>query len=125
MVAKQKSETRQKTELIQVRATPEEKAMLKARAAAFGVSMGELCRRVMFATKPKAKTDQVAVAALSDARAEMGREGGLLKGWLSGAFPNAPALTPDDRIELRALLKKIDSGQDKMVELARKIMETP
>jgi hypothetical protein len=34
-----RSESRQKTKLIQVRCTPDEKAVLQARAAAFGVSM--------------------------------------------------------------------------------------
>lgn len=125
MIGRKKSENRKKTKMVGVRATPEEMDMLNARAAAFGISVAELCRQSVFGKTPQSKTDQVAVAELAVTRKEMGREGGLLKGWLSGAFPNAPALTPDDRIQLRSILKKIDAGQDKMVELAKKIIETP
>jgi len=49
-----RSKSRIKTKTIQVRATPEEKEQLKARAAAFGISVGELCRKSILAARPKA-----------------------------------------------------------------------
>src|SRR5476649_1987179 len=94
---KPRSENRVKTELIQVRATPDEKAMLKTRAAAFGISVGELCRQTIFGAKPKSLVDQQAIQALADARADLGRIGGLLKGWLGPReFPDAPYRGKED-----------------------------
>jgi hypothetical protein len=103
-----RSESRQKTKLIQVRATPEEKVQLKARADAFGVSMGELCRRTIFGTKSKSLVDQDAIQELASTRADLGRLGGLLKGWLAGSFPAAPRPGIE---QVRALLKQIEVSQ--------------
>jgi hypothetical protein len=110
------SESRKKTELIQVRATPDEKCRLKTRADAFGTSVGELCREAMFGALPRSKVDQLAVAELAATRADLGRVGGLLKGWLAGAFPHGLAPQP---AEVRALLKQIEAAQEKVVGVAR------
>jgi predicted aconitase len=111
MVVRKKSESRQKTKLVQVRATPEEKEILRDRAAAFGISVGELCRQAIFGSKPKAKTDQAAISELAAARADLGRLGGLLKGWLAGSFPNTSAPSIQEVIEVRTLLKQIEAAQ--------------
>lgn len=116
------SESRQKTKLIQVRATPGEKDELKARAAAFGVSMGELCRRVIFSSKPKSKVDQSAIAELAATRADLGRLGGLLKGWLSGVFPQG-APVPQSHAEVVALLRKVEAAQKDVLNAVKKLME--
>ena len=113
------SESRKKTELIQVRATPEEKAALKQRAAAFGISMGSLCRETIFGAKPKAKTDQLAIAELATTRADLARLGNMLKGWLGTAFPNSPA---PDRKQVRDLLRKIDIAKNKVTDAAKGLM---
>ena len=52
-----RSESRQKTELIQVRCTPDEKVVLKVRAAAYVISMGELFRATIFDAKSNSKVD--------------------------------------------------------------------
>ena len=114
MAMRQKSEARQKTKLIQVRATPEEKIQLQARAAVFGISMGELVRQTLFGSKPKSKTDQVAIQVLADTRADLGRMGGLLKGWLAGSFPGSPP--PPSQAEIRKLLREIEAGQKAVLE---------
>lgn len=118
-----RSESRQKTKLIQVRATPQEKVTLKARAAAFGISMGELCRRTIFGATPKSITDKGAIQALADARADLGRMGGLLKGWLAGSFPDAPR--PPDPEQIRALLKNIEAGQAAVIAVVKKLVDKP
>lgn len=107
-----RSESRKKTELIQVRATPEEKEILRARAAAFGVSVGELCRQTIFATAPKSRVDQNAIQELATTRADLARVGGLLKGWLVGSFPAAPR---PDVGQVRDLLKQIETSQATVV----------
>ena len=117
-----RSESRQKTKLIQVRCTPDEKAVLQARAAAFGVSMGELCRETIFGTKPKSKTDKEAITELAAVRGDLGRLGGLLKGWLSGAF-DKEAPGPATRTDGVALLREIEAAQKRVVLAVKTVSE--
>ncbi|MFM0342435.1 plasmid mobilization protein [Paraburkholderia fungorum] len=107
------SETRQKTKLIAVRVTPEEKAVIQSKADAFGISIGELCRSMIFRSKPpKAILDQKAIGELAKTRADLGRIGGLLKGWLAGSFEES-AGTPlkSDVPTVRKLLESIEKEQ--------------
>ncbi len=113
------SESRKKTATIQVRATPSEKALLKARADAFGISLGELVRATIFKTKPHAKTDLKAIQELAASRADLGRVGGLLKGWLGGAFQNAPLA---DQMQIRSLLKKIENAETEVIKAVKKLV---
>lgn len=116
------SESRKKTEMIQVRATPEEKSSLKQRAEAFGISVGELCRATIFGAKPKSKTDQHAIAELAATRADLGRLGGLLRGWLGGsAFPDAP--TPD-RKPVRELLREIEAAEKAVLVAVKNLVSS-
>jgi len=114
------SESRQKTELIQVRATPFEKAKLKSRAEAFDVSVGELCRQAIFGSVPKSKTDQDARRELAATRAELGRLGGLLKGWLSGSFMQG-APVPKTYADVVKLLREIELAQKRVVDAVKKL----
>lgn len=110
------SESRNMTVTIQVRTTPPEKARLKALAEVFGISVGELVRQTIFKTKPKAKTDLLAIQVLAASRADLGRVGGLLKGWLCGSFKNSPS---PDQILVRELLHKIETAQAKVLEAVK------
>jgi hypothetical protein len=114
-----KSEKRIKTKLIGVRATPSEYDQFKAVADSFGVSVGELCRSASFNLVLKSKTDLEAIGNLAACRADLGRLGGLLKGWLADTFPNAP--TPD-RQRVIALLNEINAAKNVMVDSAQKLM---
>lgn len=118
------SELRHKTKLIQVRATPEEKAKLKSHAAAFGISMGELCRQAIFGSTPKSKTDQNAIHELAATRADLGRLGGLLKGWLAGSFHQVPP-APQTHAEVVSLLHEIESAQKRVVDAFTQISAKP
>lgn len=109
-----RSESRQKTELVQVRCTPEEKAQLKARAAVFGVSVGELCRQSIFNAVPKSKTDLNAIQELAATRADLGRLGGLFKGWLTGAFEEVAPPGPKTTAEIGRILREIDATKNKV-----------
>jgi hypothetical protein len=115
-----RSESRKKTKLIQVRVTPEEKVQLKTRAADFGVSVGELCRRSIFSAVPKSLADQNAIQELAALRADLGRMGGLFKGWLAGSFPQpVPSLkTSGDVIRLR---RGIEATQKLVVDAVNRV----
>lgn len=116
-----RSESRQKTELIQVRCTPEEKAALQARAAAFGISMGELCRTTIFDAQPKSKVDQTAIQELKLTRADLGRLGGLFRGWLGGAFEKGTP-GPNTRAEIRRLLDDIEKAEALVITSVKKLI---
>lgn len=113
-----RSESRIRVKTIQVRATPEEKELLKARADAYGISVGELCRQTIFGAKPKSKTDLEAIHALANANASLARLGGLQKGWLAGAFPSSP---PPDRKQVRGLLHEIEVAQRVVIFAVKKL----
>ena len=115
-----RSEKRQKTKLVQVRCTPEEKLSLKERSAAFGVSVGELCRQAIFRSIPKSKADQSAIQELAVARADLGRLGGLFKGWLAGSFEQSPP-GPQTHAEVAALIRKIESSQQAVLDAVKGI----
>lgn len=115
-----RSESRRKTLSIGVRATPEEKEQLKARAHAFGISVGELCRRAIFDSIPKSKIDQSSIAELAATRADLGRLGGLFKGWLVGSFSqDSPTLQSSADIEI--LICEIKEERKKIVEVVQKL----
>lgn len=121
MTKKPRSENRVKTKLIQVRATPDEKEILKSRAAAFGISVGELCRQAIFGMKAKPRVDKEAIQALNIARADLGRVGGLLKGWLGPReFPDAPYRGTEDA---RDLLRQIEAAQAVVLVQAKRLID--
>jgi hypothetical protein len=115
-----RSESRKKTEVIQVRATPQEKAELKSRASEFGVSVGELCRRAIFSSVPKSLADQNAIHELAVLRADLGRMGGLFKGWLVGSF-SQPVPTLKTSGDVIRLLREIEAAQKLVVEAVNKV----
>ena len=118
------SESRLKTKMIGVRATPREKEVLQARARSFGVSMGALCRQIVFGITPSSKLDMEAIRELAVTRADLGRLGGLLKGWLAGSFPqNRPQ--PQTHVEIIKLLNEIDQAQKNVVAVIRKLDDRP
>lgn len=120
MVARTKSESRHKTKVLGVRATPEEHAKLKEKADAFGVSMGELCRQTLFGTTPKSKIDQECIAELAVARADLARLGNMLRGWLGVAFPDAP---PPNTVQVRNLVRELETSQAVVVAAVKKLVD--
>jgi hypothetical protein len=107
------TEVRKKTKLIAVRATPAEKEHMKKRADAFGISVGALCRHIIFESRvPQGLMDQSAIGELAKTRADLGRVGGLLKGWLAGSFQETAGLPfKGDIPTIRSLLLQIEKTQ--------------
>lgn len=116
-----RSESRQKTKLIQVRCTPEEKELLQAHASAFGISVGALCRDTIFGVKPKSKTDKHAIQELAKTRADLGRVGGLFKGWLAGSFEAQGVPGPKTKNEVVRMLREIEATQEKIAVLLESV----
>lgn len=114
------SESRHKTQLVQVRCTPDEKSALRDRASDFGVSVGELCRRTLFGALPKTRLDQKAILELAQLRGDLGRMGGLLKGWLAGSFEQKPPALRS-HTDVVNLLRQIEATQKAVLETLGKV----
>lgn len=115
-----RSESRIKITSIGVRVKPEEKERFQKRAAAFGISAAELCRQLILNSTPKSKADQDAIVELAVTRADLGRLGGLLKGWLSGTFPQgSPNL--QTHADVVKLLREIEDAQKKVVQAVKNL----
>jgi hypothetical protein len=119
-----KSEKRQRTAHIYCRATPQEKEFIQACAAAFNISEGELVRQMLFHLKPPtvvdSLVDQQALAELHRCRADLGRLGGILKGWMGDSFPNSPH---PPREVINTLLKEIEKGKISIQAAATKLVK--
>lgn len=120
-----RSESRIATTHIPVRCTPEQKIILKARAAAFGVSCAELVRSIIFGAKPKSKVDKEAIAELAATRADLGRLGGLFKGWLAGSFEVHGTPGPKTKTEIVRLIREIEATQKKVIDTLKSIESRP
>ena len=105
-----------KTELLQVRMTPEQKDTISKNARIHGISMGEFMRSVALGYKIVPLIDRDSVSDIRREAANLGRLGGLLKGLLT-ATKNDDAI---DKGEIRMVLKQIEAAEREM----RKIMIT-
>lgn len=107
-----------------MRVTPEEKEKLEFIASAFAISVGALCRGALLKLIPKSKTDLNAIQELAATRADLGRLGGLLKGWLAGSFP--PGVPqPSTHQDVISLLHQIQEAQKLVVESVKKVAGKP
>lgn len=122
-MAKKRSESRIKTKSIRVRVTPEEKLILEKLAAEFAVSCGELVRTLIRSAIPESKADLIAVEQLAATRADLGRIGGLLKGWLAGSFERQPPGL-QTRDEVVNLLRQIKASQKAVVDVAQRVVKS-
>ena len=115
-----RSESRIKTKAIPVRVTPEQKAQVRALAASCLMSSSAYLLQAGLGITPSSKVDQNAIQELAALRADLGRLGGLFKGWLAGSFPQpAPTLqTSGDVIRLR---REIEATQKLVVEAVNRV----
>lgn len=117
---KKRSESRVKTKTIPVRASPEQKVKVKALAAACSMSSSAYLLQAGFGITPSSKTDLSAIKELAALRADMGRMGGLLKGWLAGSFAQqAPALKTAG--EVNQVIREIEATQKLVVEAVNRV----
>lgn len=117
---KKRSESRVKTKTIPVRVSPEEKLKVESLAASCKMSRSSYLLQAGLGITPSSKTDLEAVHALADARSNLGRLGGLLKGWLAGSF-SQPAPSLKSHADVLKLLREIEVAQKSVVAAAIKV----
>lgn len=115
-----RSESRVTTKMIPVRATPEQLKEIDARAASCVMSRSSYMLQRGLGFTPSSKTDKEAILELASLRADLGRLGGLLKGWLAGSFEQQP---PDIRTRdhVVKLLRQIEDMQQRVIDTVKKI----
>lgn len=116
---KQKSQDEIRTKSVKVRVSELEHETINARAKMFGVTTSTFLRNIALNYPINSKVDHLALMELGKCRADLGRLGGLLKMWLSNKERRAGL----DEIEVRSLYKEIETKQEELIELARKLTE--
>ena len=124
---KKKSEKRQRTELIPVRVSPEEKERIKALAAKCSAAPSTYLRTIGLERNIKTTFDSQVVIELAKLRSEVGRLGGLVKAWLSpkqvdiGVTPESKAYLDNNKPALKELLRDLDSTVFMIEDTVKKI----
>ena len=119
-----RSESRQRTKMIPVRATPEEKQALKDRAYDSGMPLSEFLRRAGLGKKISSVVDSRAVVGVNNSVVELRKIGGLLKLWLAkrGAFEASDVEEVDPR-EIRAILRDLRAAEMELIQHADKLRD--
>ena len=99
--------------------SPEEEEAIKALAERFGLSVSTYLSRVALGQVVKPKTDQQVFLALLKANADLGRLGGLFKLAITER-----KTANKQTIELRELLRKIETSQKQLLVICRNVAES-
>ncbi|EKN5104298.1 conjugal transfer transcriptional regulator TraJ [Yersinia enterocolitica] len=109
--------TRKHGRHLRVPVLPDEEILIKANAAAAGLSIAEYLRRLALGHTIYGVIDQHQVIELSKINADLGRLGGLLKLWLT----NDERLVRLDSKAIEVLLCRISDTQSAMFEVVKKL----
>lgn len=113
----QKSLTRKHSRHLRVPVLHDEELAIKSHAAQAGLSIAEYLRRIGLGYQIQSVIDQDYVLQLSKINADMGRLGGLLKLWLV----QDRRVAHFDHRTVKALLNRIQTTQDAMFEVVKKL----
>lgn len=105
------TDKRQRTRLIGVRVTEEEKQAITRHAADCGLVCGTFLRRLGLGHQVRGVVDQKAVLDLLRVNADLGRLGGLLKHWLADE-DKRPSL--ETQRDIADLLKRLTDTQQQI-----------
>lgn len=112
-----KPPTRKKGRHLRVPVLPDEETQIKSNAANAGLSIAEYLRRISLGYPIQSAIDKDYVLQLSKINADMGRLGGLLKLWLV----QDRRVAHFDYTQIKALLDGIQSMQDAMFKVVKKL----
>jgi hypothetical protein len=121
-IKKGKSNRRRRTELLQVRVSPEELTNIVEKASSCSITTAEYLRRLGTGYLPASKLDQFAIRDLCRVAGDLGRLGGLLKLWLSirrGDYQEIDELIDIGSIDalwtdLQSLMQKLKSKVEEL-----------
>jgi hypothetical protein len=111
-------DTRKSTPPVKVYCLPDERAQLKALAAAANKSLSTYLLNVGLGYRIRGVLDQRRIEELLRINADLRRLGGLLKLWLT----NDERTTAFGESTIRALLAKIEATQDELLDVVRAVL---
>jgi len=124
-IKRKKSEVRKRQAHIMIRVTEEEKEQihLKAKMTGHPHRMGTFIRKAVLNYPLRSVVDEYAVDQLLQAKADLGRLGGLFKLWLTKNQDNKVLKLGDHTFEdVEVLVQEIEKKQEKLLEYAKKLM---
>lgn len=113
------TETRKRTRLIAVRATPEEVAAIQSRARDCSMAPSTLMRELALNHRPASTVDRQAIARLARLQGDLGRLGGLLKMWLS----NDERLALGESLDVPGIVRGIDGLRAEVEKAVEALVE--
>lgn len=102
---------------LRVPVLPDEEIQIKSNAATAGLSIAEYLRRISLGYQIQSSVDKDYVLQLVKINADLGRLGGLLKLWLT----QDKRVAHFDLLTIRTLLTRIQTTQDAMFEVVKKL----
>ena len=110
--------TRRGSPPIKVYCLPDERRQIEATAKAAGLSMSTYLLNVGIGYQIKGIVDNNEVEKLAKINGDLGRQGGLLKLWLTNDERAAHFSKPT----IRAVLSRVVETQDKMIDVMKSIL---
>ena len=129
MDAKHKrSESRKRQAHIMIRVSEEEKVRIRQKAAMAGYPhrTGTYIRKAVLNYPLHSLVDQYAVDQLLQAKADLGRLGGLFKLWLTENedFKVSAKIGERSYEDVEQLVKELEANAKELIEIAKKLMKT-
>jgi hypothetical protein len=105
--------------------TEEEKERIQQKAAMCGIKTGPFLRDLALEYPLTSRVDQYAVDQLLQAKADLGRLGGLFKLWLTKNedFKEMAKIGNRSYEDVEELVQDLEANEKKLIEIAKKIME--
>ncbi len=113
-----------RTEHIDTRLTKEEFKIIKFKAASTGVSASEYLRNLGCNYPLKSMVDQLAVDELIQARADLGRVGGLFKKWLTDQEGRSGTLGNRSYEDINKIVDDLEIKERQLLDAAQKILKS-
>lgn len=123
-MARKKTDNPRK-KFVAVWCTPEEKERIKQKAAMCGTKTGPFIRDLALEYPLTSRVDQYAVDQLLQAKADLGRLGGLFKLWLTKNedFKESAKLGNRSYEDVEDLVRDLEANEKELIEIAKKLMK--
>jgi hypothetical protein len=123
-MARRKTDNPRK-KFVAVWCTPEEKERIKQKAAMCGTKTGPFIRDLALEYPLTSRVDQYAVDQLLQAKADLGRLGGLFKLWLTKNedFKESAKLGNRSYQDVEDLVRDLEANEKELVEIAKRLMK--
>ncbi len=112
-----------KNRSVRIQVTEEQHTQLHQKAKSTNMTLSHYLRSLGLGYPVESKVEYMALASLNKAIGDFGRLGGLFKLWLSNTKDEwDPQLGGKNRMQIKELVKEIESNKQELLNVARKII---